>query len=108
MALLVSEVPFSAFEIALRDKPAEMLALSPKGTVPVLRLPDGSILEESWDIVRWALVPHDTKGWWSRAQTTQNVELLENNDTAFKFHLDRYKYPERFGETNRDVHREQG
>jgi glutathione S-transferase len=107
MALLVSGVSFSAFEIILRNRPAEMLAVSPKGTVPVLQLPDGRILEQSWDIVRWAMAPCDVKGWWSRAQTHQNVELLECNDTAFKRSLDRYKYPERFPEANRAVHREQ-
>ena len=42
-------------EILLRDKPAEMLALSPKGTVPVLQLPEGRVIEESLEIVRWAL-----------------------------------------------------
>ena len=55
MALLVAKREFTAVEIVLRDKPAAMLALSPKGTVPVLQLPDGSVLDESWDIMRWAL-----------------------------------------------------
>ncbi len=52
MALLQAGVAFDAFEIVLRDKPADLLALSPKGTVPVLSLPDGRVLEESLDIVR--------------------------------------------------------
>ena len=52
MALLFAEVDFDVVEIVLRDKPAEMLALSPKGTVPVLCLPDRGVLEESWSIMR--------------------------------------------------------
>lgn len=100
VALLVACIPFDAYEIVLRDKPAAMVAASPKGTVPVLVLPDGRVLEQSWDIVEWALtqdgVSAETLGWWSRAQTPENLHLLRCNDGNFKFHLDRYKYPERF------------
>ncbi|UJW79469.1 glutathione S-transferase [Hydrogenophaga sp. SL48] len=109
MALLQAGVAFDAFEIVLRDKPAEMLALSPKGTVPVLRLPDGQVLEQSLDIMRWAFVETgDVEGWWARAQSAANLELLAVCDGAFKHHLDRYKYPERFdGVDSRAHHREQ-
>ncbi len=96
LALLVARQPFEAFEIVLRDKPAALLALSPKGTVPVLRLPDGQVLEQSWDIMRWALSA-DTEGWWSLGQTARNLDLLARNDGPFKQQLDRYKYPERHG-----------
>ncbi|OGA30611.1 MAG: hypothetical protein A3E51_20045 [Burkholderiales bacterium RIFCSPHIGHO2_12_FULL_67_38] len=76
-----------------------MLAISPKGTVPVLRLPDGQALEQSLDIMRRAFVETgDTEGWWARAQSAANLELLSVCEGAFKHHLDRYKYPERFGE----------
>ena len=100
MALLVAGIAFDAHEIALRDKHAAMLAASPKGTVPVLVLPDGRVLEQSWDIVEWAL-NHEATGtqiqsWWTRAQTPDNQALLRSNDGDFKHHLDRYKYPERF------------
>lgn len=103
MALLQAGRPFHAFEIVLRDKPAELLALSPKGTVPVLVLPGGEVLEQSWDIMRWAWcgeggrdpVP-DEDGWWARAQTPENLGLVARNDGAFKRLLDRHKYPERF------------
>lgn len=107
LALLVAGQAFDAFEIVLRDKPAEMLALSPKGTVPVLRLSDGSVLEQSWDIMRWALEPNDPEGWWSRAQSGANLELLTLNDASFKQHLDRYKYPERHPGAEREFHRGQ-
>lgn len=96
MALLQAGCAFRVHEIVLRDKPAEMLALSPKGTVPVLQLADGQVLEQSWDIMAWALAPDaDGAGWWVRAQTAANLDLLARNDGAFKQQLDRYKYPER-------------
>ena len=113
MALLQAARPFQAFEIVLRDKPAEMLALSPKGTVPVLVLPPtatgqpGRVIDESWDVMRWAWCGEDggeisreggtaPEGWWARAQTPENLTLLQRNDGAFKRLLDRHKYPERF------------
>jgi glutathione S-transferase len=107
MALLVSGTAFDGYEVVLRDKPAEMLALSPKGTVPVLRLPDGTVLEQSLDIICWALAPHDPDSWWSRAQSADNLALLAFNDGEFKHQLDRYKYPERSGGSDRDVSRVQ-
>ncbi len=107
MALLVAGIAFDGFEIVLRDKPAALLALSTKATVPVLQLPDGRVLEESWDIVQWALAPQDPHGWWSRAQSAENLALLASNDGPFKHHLDRYKYPERYSEPDRNGHRAQ-
>lgn len=101
MALLVAGIAFDAHEIVLRDKPAAMLALSPKGTVPVLRLPDGDVLEQSLDIMQWAFAVRDPEGWWARAQSAANLDLLTVCDGPFKHHLDRYKYPERFDEPDR-------
>jgi len=97
MALLQAGRPFRAFEIVLRDKPAEMLALSPKGTVPVLVLENGHVIDESWDVMRWAWEGGtDPEGWWARAQTPENLALVRHNDGTFKRLLDRHKYPERF------------
>jgi glutathione S-transferase len=95
MALLVAKRDFNAHEIVLRDKPAAMLTLSPKGTVPVLQLEDGRMLDESWDIMAWAWAAADSDGWWRRAQSAENLGLLQRNDGEFKRLLDRYKYPER-------------
>lgn len=106
MALLVAGVEFDAHEVSLRDKPPEMLVLSPKGSVPVMLLPDGTVLEQSWDIMRWALIQDATKVWWDAAQTAENLEWLARNDGAFKQHLDRYKYPGRYEEPDREGHRE--
>ncbi len=97
MALLLAKRDFDAFEIVLRDKPAAMLALSPKATVPVLQLTDGRVLDESWDIMAWAWSADDAGGWWRRAQSSENLDLLHRNDGDFKRLLDSYKYPERHG-----------
>lgn len=98
MAMLQAGKAFRVVEVSLRDKPPAMLALSPKGTVPVLQLPDGQVLEESWDIMRWAWLGEDPEGWWSRAQSAENLALLRCNDGEFKRYLDRYKYPDRYPE----------
>jgi glutathione S-transferase len=95
-------------EVALKAKPPELLAATAKGTVPVLVLPDGEVLEESLAIMRWALDQADPQGWltgWSSAEHGLIESLLAQNDGPFKHHLDRFKYPDRFpGETS-EVHR---
>ena len=97
MALLQAGVAYQAYELtSLRDKPAEMLAVSPKGTVPVLLLPTGEVLEQSMDIMQWAFAQTgDSEGWWARAQTSVNQQLWSVCDVDFKRHLDCYKYPQR-------------
>ena len=99
MALLQAGVAFQAHEVSLRDKPPAMLELSPKGTVPVLLLPTGEVLEQSLDIMRWAFAQTgDSEGWWARAQTSVNQQLWSVCDADFKRHLDRYKYPQRYSD----------
>jgi glutathione S-transferase len=107
MALLIAGIAFDAHEVSLRDKPPDLLARSPKGSVPVLLLPDGQVFEESWDIMGWALARPDTQGWWTTAQTPENLAWLASNDTDFKHSLDRYKYPERYGEADRNRPRDE-
>jgi len=102
----VAGIAFDAHEIVLRDKPAAMLALSPKGTVPVLALADGGVIDQSLDIMQWAYGVNDPEQWWMRAQSPVNQELLGVCDGRFKHHLDRYKYPERFNETDKALHRD--
>lgn len=93
MALLTSGIPFEHREVLLRDKPAAMLAASAKGTVPVLVLADGRVIDESVDIMRWALEQNDPENWMARA----DAALVADYDGAFKHHLDRYKYWGRYG-----------
>lgn len=103
LALAVSGTRVELREVKLSAKPQEMLAASPKGTVPVLVLPGGAVLDESLDIMRWALASRDPEGWLAR----DDPELIARNDGGFKRDLDGYKYPERH---NADVraHRESG
>ena len=102
MALHVSSMVYQHREVVLKNKPAHMLSLSPKGTVPVLWLPeaaDGRVLEQSLDIMLWALHQSDPLGWLpaSDAATAEALALIAHNDGPFKQQLDRYKYPNRSG-----------
>jgi len=93
MALLVSGAPFEIREIVLRDKPAAMIAASPKATVPVLVLADGRVVDESVDIMRWTLGRSDPEHW----LVGDDAALIAAFDDRFKHHLDRYKYADRHG-----------
>ena len=91
MALLISETACEVREVKLSDKPAALLAASAKATVPVLVLPDGEVIDESLDIMRWALRRNDPENWLDG----DDPALIAANDGPFKHHLDRYKYPDR-------------
>jgi glutathione S-transferase len=95
LALSASRLDIRVREVVLRDKPAEMLEASPKGTVPVLVLPDGRVIDESLDMMRWALAASDPEGWLS-ADAAETDALIAQNDGPFKRALDRYKYPNRY------------
>ena len=103
LALLVSGRVCTLREVKLAAKPVEMIVASPKGTVPVLILADGRVIEESLDIMRWALIKNDPEGWLDRTDDA----LIAANDGPFKHHLDRYKYPDRYGSDPID-HRARG
>ena len=109
-ALIASGISVELREVQLRDKPAAMLAASPKGSVPVLVLPDGQVIDESWDIMLWALRQHDPQDWLGVGERHMQsaLPLVLENDTSFKRALDRYKYPERFPEHTQDFYRAAG
>ena len=107
MALWCAGVQVDLKDISLRDKPAAMLAASPKGTVPVLHCTDGLVLDESLAIMRWALDQHDPQGWLLQADQPEQLKLVQCNDSDFKHWLDRYKYAERYPEFGVDYYREQ-
>jgi len=94
-------------EIELRNKPADMLSVSPKGTVPVLVLPNGQIIDESLDIMLWALEIHDTNAWLSSWKNPAAQALVKRNDGEFKQALDRYKYADRYPEQPMAYYRQQ-
>jgi glutathione S-transferase len=98
MALRYSCVSVELREISLRNKPKHMLQISPKGTVPVLMLPNGSVIDESLDIMMWALAQADPSNW--LADSESSMQLIAENDGTFKTALDRYKYASRFPEKN--------
>ena len=98
LALAVSGQAHELREVVLKNKPATMLAASLKGTVPVLVLPGGEVIDESLDIMRWALAQNDPAQWLSPtgASTEEMDALIAASDGEFKQHLDRYKYPNRY------------
>lgn len=91
LALRSSRTVCELREIKLKAKPAEMIAVSPKATVPVLVLPDDRVIDESLDIMHWALGSNDPEDWLAG----DDKDLIAANDGPFKHHLDRYKYPNR-------------
>jgi glutathione S-transferase len=109
MALRYSGVAVDIVEVSLKAKPAEMLALSAKGTVPVLSV-DGRVIDESLEIMRWALAQNDPQDWLLKADPAggQIDELIEHNDQVFKVHLNRYKYAERYPEQPMEFYRSEG
>ncbi|MDJ0641689.1 MAG: glutathione S-transferase [Erythrobacter sp.] len=92
MALWVAGIKVELREVKLADKPPELIEASPKATVPVLDFRDGSVIEESIAIMRWALHQNDPEGWLAG----DNATLIAEADGPFKHHLDRYKYPNRY------------
>jgi len=109
LALAASGEHSELREVLLKNKPAELLAASPKGTVPVLVLPDATVLEQSLDIMRWALRRNDPLRWLEpdAGKLDDMLVLVAACDDHFKPQLDRYKYPGRFGDSS-DGARERG
>lgn len=108
MALLLSGVELELREVVLRNKPPAMLQASPKGTVPVLVLPNGDVIDESLTIMRWALARNDPQGWLPKTDAPDLQHLIALNDGPFKQALDAYKYPERHPQHNAATHRALG
>ncbi|CAN5222844.1 glutathione S-transferase [soil metagenome] len=103
MAVLANGQEVELREVVLSAKPQAFLDASPKGTVPVLALPDGRVVEQSLDIMLWALRGHDPDAWLGG----QDAPLIAANDGPFKHHLDRYKYAGRY-ESDPLLHRTEG
>lgn len=101
VALWVAGVTVELREVKLAAKPSALFAASPKGTVPVLVLGDGTVIDESLDIMRWALAQNDPEGWLAG----EDPALTAANDGPFKHHLDRAKYPGRYEEDGATDHR---
>ena len=107
MALKIANISVEIREVSLRKKPAHLLQISPKGTVPVLLLPNGTVIEQSLEIMLWALQQHDPQGLMAHDLTVLKCQISQN-DTEFKAALNRYKYPERYPEKPQLAYRQQG
>lgn len=109
LAIKVSGVEVDTHEVSLRAKPKEMLECSPKGTVPVLKFSDGRMLEQSLDIMQWALSINDPEHWLDSdpGASAEIMLLIKQNDESFKPALDLYKYAVRFPEYSEAYYREQ-
>jgi len=106
-ALYVSEQLCTHREVVLRDKPEAMVAISQKSTVPVLEIEPGEVLEESLEIMLWALARNDPSGWLTPSSGTKEdmLALIQQCETDFKPHLDRYKYANRYEGADPMAHR---
>lgn len=100
MALHVSQIGYEHREVLLREKPEHMIEVSPKGTVPVFIQNNGDVIDESLDLLLFALTHNDPMDWLACNQT-EAKELISANDGPFKHHLDRYKYASRYKDVAR-------
>ena len=91
MAMGYSKISYEHREILLKNRPKDLYRISKKGTVPVLKLVDGTVIDESVDIMKWCIKQNDLDGWFKDNYALQN-RFIKNNDTEFKYWLDRYKY----------------
>ncbi|WP_201624557.1 glutathione S-transferase [Psychrobacter immobilis] len=108
LGILFAELQVELREITLKNKPPQMLAISPKGTVPVLQLLDGTVIEESREIMIWALAQQDPQGLLHDAALHEANVLIDKNDNEFKYWLDRYKYADRHLEMTQTEYRQKG
>ena len=106
MALAYSKITYEHREILLSNRPDSLYEISPKGTVPVLQLSDGIIIDESIDVMKWCLDINDPNDWY-KEQCIEQDNLIINNDTNFKYWLDRYKYHIRYKEQSFEEYQNQ-
>ena len=106
MALAYSNFSIEIREISLRDRPDELYKTSSKGTVPVLIISDGTVIDESLEIILWTLKNNPNQTWLSE-NPKQEMDLITQNDTTFKKWLDKYKYHDRHPEESKEYYREQ-
>jgi len=108
LGLLFAGLQVELREITLKNKPPQMLVISPKGTVPVLQLLNGTVIEESREIMTWALEQQDAQGLLAAQTLPQANTLIDKNDNEFKYWLDRYKYADRHLEMSQAEYRQRG
>jgi len=104
MALIYAGISVEIQEVELKSKPEHLLAISPKGIVPVLQLTNGAVIEESLDIMHWALAQNDPEYWLH--VSVEADRLIKWNDGDFKYYLDRYKYADRYTDFPQEHYRQ--
>ena len=102
MFLSYMEVSVELREVLLNERPQSLYKISSKGTVPVLLLKDGKVLDESLDIMRWAINQGEQKLY--EDKLNEQNQLIKYNDTKFKYWLDKYKYHVRYLEHSREYY----
>tara|TARA_B100000780_G_scaffold73473_1_gene49321 strand:- start:379 stop:975 length:597 start_codon:yes stop_codon:yes gene_type:complete len=106
MSLILTSSQCELREVLLKNKPDAMIGISPKGTVPILNL-HGEILEESLEIIQWAIKKNSSKlHSFSEIESSISSHLINLFDTQFKYHLDRYKYSDRYENLSEDHQQE--
>jgi glutathione S-transferase len=107
MALVESDIEFDIYEISLKNKPHEMLTISAKGTVPILKI-NSLVLDESLEIMKWAYQNSKSKNFLRLGMRDKKIadELIKLNDGKFKEYLDCYKYFERYLDKSKAEHRD--
>jgi glutathione S-transferase len=111
LSIAYAQVDVELREVVLRDKPESLRAYSAKATVPVLVLSQQHVIDESLDIIYWALSKNDPFNWLSGLSPEQQNEakqLIAENDSTFKVCLDRYKYADRYPEKTVVEYRDEG
>ncbi len=106
-AILKTGYVVSIREVELKNKPKELIEISPKGTVPVLKTKNGTIIDESLDIIKWTFRKSDPLNILRvgcREEQLKINELIKQNDNVFKIHLDRFKYPNRYPNSKPEKH----
>lgn len=108
LGLLFAEQQVELREVVLKNKPPQMLDISPKGTVPVLQLADGTVIEQSREIMLWVLEQNDPQNLLDKTVFNEANALIDQNDNEFKYWLDRYKYADRHLEMTQEEYRQRG
>ena len=107
LAICTAEQTVELRELVLRHKPEHMIEISPKATVPVLQLVGGDVLDESLDVMMWALSQNDPENWLApeHGNKEEMLSLIHRCEDEFKIHLDRYKYANRYVDADPIDHR---
>lgn len=108
MALRYADFRVQLREVELKNKPDALISISARATVPVLLCDNGQVIDESLDIMYWALQQNDKDNWLQVQHQSEIAALIKYNDTVFKTHLDHYKYADRYPEFSQLEYRRQG